>query len=141
VKQASIHRWKTSSFLCATVRLRNYYIINHCFPLFSSISRIRRYMSSPIWLRSTFSVVIVYVEQKEWEIGWKGRDVTLFCCRAAARCCAPSSTIWLWSRFSVVSVCVKQKEWEIGWKGRNITLFSCRAVAKCWAPCGPIWLL
>jgi hypothetical protein len=46
----------------------------------------------------------------------KGMDVTLFCWRAVAICCAPSSPIWLLPRFSVVSVYVKQKEWDIGWK-------------------------
>jgi hypothetical protein len=140
VRQSSIHRWKTALFLCATVRLCHYYTSNHCFPLFSSISRICRFMSSPIRLSLRLSVVRVYVKPKEWEIRWKGRDVTMFCWRAEARCCAPSSSIWFQSRFSVMSVYVKQKEWEMGWKGRDVTLFCWRAVARCCAPSSSIWL-
>jgi hypothetical protein len=127
-------------FLCATVRLCHYYTINHCFALFFSLSRIRRYMSSPIWLPSRLSVVSVYVKQKESEIGWKARDITWLCWRAVARCCAPSLTIWLLLRLSVVSAYVKQRAWEIGWKGRDVTLFCWRAVARCCAPCEPILL-
>jgi hypothetical protein len=79
-------------------------------------------------------------EKKGWEIGWKDRDVTLFCWRAVARCCAPSSPIWLPKRLSVVSVYVKQKEWEIWRKDRDVTLFCWRAVARCCAPSSPISL-
>jgi hypothetical protein len=131
---------KKALFLCENVRLCHYYTINHCFPLFFSILRIRRFMSSLIWLPWRSSVVIDYVKQKEWEIGWKGRDVTLFCWRAVARCCAPKSLISLYSRLSVVSVYVKQKEWEIRWKDRDATLFCWRAVARYSAPLSPIWL-
>jgi hypothetical protein len=52
----------------------------------------------------------------------KGRDVTLFCLRALARCWAPSSPIWLEARSSVLSVCVKQKEWEIR---RKVWMLHC----------------
>jgi hypothetical protein len=78
--------------------------------------------------------------EKEWEIRWKGRNVTLFSWRAVARCCAPSSPIWLKPRLSVVSVYVKRKQWKIRRRGRNVTLFCCRAVARCCAPLAPIWL-
>jgi hypothetical protein len=141
VKQSSIHRSKILLFLCETVHLCHYYTINHCFPLFFSISQIRGYILWLIWFRSSFSVVSVYVKQKEWDILWKGRGVTLFCCRAVARYCAPSSPIQLLSRLRVVSVYVKQNGWEILWKGRGVTLFCCRALVRCCAPSSPIWLL
>jgi hypothetical protein len=113
---------------------------NHCFPLFSSHSWIHRLTLWPILLKPRLSAVSVYVKQKEWEIGSKGRDVTLFCWRAVARCCAPCGPIWFQSRLSVVSVYVKQKKWEIRWKGRDVTLFCRRAVARCCAPPSSIWL-
>jgi hypothetical protein len=129
---------KTVLFLCKTVRLCHYYTINHCFPLFLSIFQIRRYISSPIWFHMTFSIASVYVKRKKWEIGSKGRDVTLFCCRPVARCCAPSSPISLDSRLSVVSVYVKEKKWEIAWKTKHVTLFCCKALPRCSAPSSPI---
>jgi hypothetical protein len=56
------------------------------------------------------SVRWVSTWKKEWEIGWTGTDVTLFFCRAVARCWAPCGPISLFSRSSVVSVYAKQKE-------------------------------
>jgi hypothetical protein len=46
-----------------------------------------------------------------WSTGWvievEYENVTLFCFKASARCCASSPPIWFVPRFSVVSVCVK----------------------------------
>jgi len=40
----------------------------------------------------------------------EGTDVTLFCCRAFARYCAPCGSISLELRWSVVSVYAKEKQ-------------------------------
>jgi hypothetical protein len=88
----------------------------------------------------TAAVWWVSMKQREWKMKQKGRDITLFCFRVLARCCAPSSSIRLPTRLSLVSVYVKQKQSEIRWRGRNVTLFCLRALARCCAPCGPIRL-
>jgi hypothetical protein len=38
------------------------------------------------------------------------KQITVFCLRPSARCCAPLSSIWLSLRLSMVSVCVKKIE-------------------------------
>jgi hypothetical protein len=65
----------------------------------------------------------LYGKKTEWEIQRKATYVTLFCCRALARCCAPSSPIQLCERFSVVSTYVKQKAWEI--RPEKVAMLHC----------------
>jgi hypothetical protein len=57
-------------------------------------------LQGPVWSVSVWS--------NQWVIGWEGsgKDVTSFCRRALARCCAPWSPILLPPRSSVVSVCM-----------------------------------
>ncbi len=57
------------------------------------------YHRGPVWWASVWSTGWVIKEENE--------NITLFCCKASARCCNPSSPIWFSSRSSVVSVCVK----------------------------------
>jgi hypothetical protein len=47
-------------------------------------------------------------ETKRMTDSTKGRDITLFSCRAFARCSAPCGPIIFLERFSVVSVYVKE---------------------------------
>jgi hypothetical protein len=136
-----IHRWKkTALFLCETVIVSNYYRINLPPQIFSRISEIRPFKSSPIWLKERFSLVSVCIKKKQWQILWKRRNVTLFRCRALRRCCAPCGPIWLEEMSSVVSVYVKKTAWEIRRKATEVTLFCCRALARCCAPSSPIQL-
>ncbi len=98
---------------------------------------------------------LVLVEVKYGECLWKRENewinrrksdvsrVTLFCCRAFARCCAPWCLISFQPRLSVVSVWKKR---ENEWKNRRksdvscVTLFCCKALARCSAPWCPILL-
>ncbi len=118
------------------VNILHLIIVSLCFPAFPEyvdLSHHRCYCRrGRVWWVSMWN--------KNWEILWKGRDVTLFCWRAVARCCACSSPISSPWRVIVVSVYVKQKKWEILWKVRDVRLFCWRAVARFCAPCGPIWL-
>ncbi len=105
-----IHRWKkTALFLCETVIVSNYYRINLPPQIFSRISEIRPFKSSPIWLKERFSLVSVCIKKKQWQILWKRRNVTLFRCRALRRCCAPCGPIWLEETSSVVSAYMEKK--------------------------------
>ena len=54
----------------------------------------------------------------KWIIERENMNVTLFCCKALARYCAPWTPIWLFWRFSVVILCANyyvsngRREWE-----------------------------
>jgi len=62
---------------------------------------------TPILLERRRSVVSVCV--KQWrKLRWKIENVTLFCCKASARCCTPWSPIPFRARSSMVSVCMTQ---------------------------------
>jgi len=60
-----------------------------------------------VWWLSV-EIVSEWLNKKKCGAG----HVTLFCCKALARCSAPWSPIWLLRRFSVVSVC-ENSDWMI----------------------------
>ncbi len=107
------------------------------FPAFPKYVLLHHHRSD--WRRGSVWLVSMW-KQKQWQILWKGRNVTLFRCRALTRCCAPCGPIWLEETYSVVSVYAKKTEWEIRRKSTDVTLFCCRALAKCCAPSSPIQL-
>jgi hypothetical protein len=139
VKQSSIHRWNNS---IASMRSSSSLSLLYNQSLFSIV--FQPFPDTSIYVVT--DLIADKVEcgeclcetKKKWEMGWKSRDITLFCCKALARCCAPCGPIWLPVSLSVVSLYVKQKEWEIGWKGRDVTLFCSRAVARYCAPSSPM---
>jgi hypothetical protein len=123
----TIYEYKTylsKSRTLTTSSIKTHFLINvplpvltliiwtvHCFWVFRRYAAAHRHGLH--WNRGSLWWVSVEIVSEWWNKKKSGAGhVTLFCCRALTRCCAPWSQIWFPARWSVMSVC-ENSEWMI----------------------------